>query len=132
MTFDHNPLVHAHTHIFHMHMSNYAYNRLPTSSHVHAYAYRYYIYMCVIYECTWTRGLDWFMFWFGCLNSTTWQGPKFDEQGFSAKIGDELLAFKLDRPGLLGGFWGFWELSPGLCEGCIGGRMVSIPMSCKP
>ena len=25
------------------------------------------------------------------------QGPKFDEQGFSAKIGDELLAFKLDR-----------------------------------
>ncbi|OLQ06913.1 Desumoylating isopeptidase 2 [Symbiodinium microadriaticum] len=24
-------------------------------------------------------------------------GPKFDEQGFSAKIGDELLAFKLDR-----------------------------------
>ncbi|CAE7806773.1 desi2, partial [Symbiodinium sp. CCMP2456] len=25
------------------------------------------------------------------------KGPKFDEQGFSAKIGDELLAFKLDR-----------------------------------
>jgi len=25
------------------------------------------------------------------------EGPKFDEQGFSAKIGDELLAFKLDR-----------------------------------
>ena len=45
------------------------------------------------------------MLWLRCLNSATWQGPKFDEQGFSAKIGDELLAFKLDRPGLLGGFW---------------------------